>query len=450
MKTINYVLLLIGMVGFTTCSPKNTDVEPVEKAPVKIWDKTFGGNENDSGESIIQTTDGGFLIIGYSFSDISGDKTEKNRGSADFWVIKINSQGNKIWDKTFGGNSFEIVTSCTATSDGGFAIVGPSSSNISNEKTEKARGYQDYWVIKFDNNGKKIWDKTLGGDIESTNIPSSIISTLDGGLIIGGTSNSKSANEKTENSVYDDLWIVKLDSKGQKIWDKTFGDKNQIEHFISITSTNDEGFIFAGFFNSSPTNTEYKISKINNQGQKLWDKKFTTNRIIGQSPTEKLPIIIYPDGSFILVGNSKIGILGDKTEVNRGKEDIWMIRVNSLGEKIWDKTLGGIENEFPFDVINTSDGGFIISGISYSGISGDKTETSKGEWDYWIVKVNENGQKVWDKTLGGNDLDWSHSIISTSDGGLMVAGVSFSNTSGDKTDVSKGSSDYWLVKLGFQ
>ena len=112
--------------------------------------------------------------------------------------------------------------------------------------------------------------------------------------------------------------------------------------------------------------------------------------------------------------------------------------------KEWDKTLGGSGSDYAYSVIQTSDGGYLVVGYSLSSQSGDKTEDSRGDADYWVVKISTNGVKEWDKTFGGSSYDNAFSVIETSDGGYLVAGKSESPNSGDKTDDSRGGADYWL------
>jgi hypothetical protein len=452
MKTINYVLLLIGMIGFTTCSPKTVDIEPVEKAPVKIWDRTFGGNDISQTSSIIPTSDGNFIISGTSNSGISGDKTEANKGDGDFWVIKINSSGKKIWDKTFGGNTSDFARSIISTNDGGFLIAGTSISGKSGDKTEINKGGNDFWIIKINSNGEKVWDKTYGGNKDDDVFTA--INTLDGGFIISGKSDSDISNDKNEsNRGKTDIWIIKINSMGQKVWDKTLGGDNY-DGSTCITSTLDGGFVLTGYSlsgisgdktESNKGSNDYWVIKINSDGKKVWDRTFGGNNYDVSST-----IISNNDGSLIICGLSNSDISQDKTEKNRGGYDYWVVKIDSEGKKIWDKTFGGSNSDEGQSILSTTDGGYIIYGSSSSNVSDEKSQNSNGDFDYWIIKINKSGLKIWDKTLGGNKRDFISSIIQVFDGSFIVAGFSYSEISGDKTEKNKGQIDYWLVKLGFQ
>lgn len=156
MKQIYGVILLLGLTAFSIFSSAQT-------APIQQWDKTFGGNLSDYLYCIRQTTDGGFILGGYSISDSGGDKTEDSRGSYDYWVLKIDANGIKQWDKTFGGNNIDILQSLQQTTDGGYILGGYSSSDSSGDKSEDSKGSDDFWIVKIDANGIKEWDKTFGG-----------------------------------------------------------------------------------------------------------------------------------------------------------------------------------------------------------------------------------------------------------------------------------------------
>lgn len=157
--------------------------------------------------------DGGFLLGGQSFSNASRDKSDNNRGDWDFWVVKINSNGQKQWDKTYGGLDNDVMSTLVLTSDGGFLLGGSSNSSLFGEKSEGSRGDWDYWVIKISPDGQKQWDKTFGG--VGRDIMDRMIQTFDGGVLLGGYSNSYESGEKSENSRGNSyFWAVKINSSG--------------------------------------------------------------------------------------------------------------------------------------------------------------------------------------------------------------------------------------------
>ncbi|PSR52709.1 hypothetical protein AHMF7605_03795 [Adhaeribacter arboris] len=531
----------------------------------KLWDKSYGGTHQDKLAAIVATPDGGYLLGGTSESGISGDKTEAVRGDADYWVVKIDADGNKQWDKTFGGAKEDIFTALIATPDGGYLLGGTSESGISGDKTEAIRGGLDYWVVKLDGTGKKLWDKTFGG-IGVDNLAALAVGA-NGDYLLGGSSVSGYSGDKTQaKRALNDFWVVRINATGTKVWDRAYGGIkgtytdpwcttgcNVTTYGESVLSglitTPDGGFLLGGTSTAEPgaeksednlsdkyTNLrKYWVVKINDQGKKEWDKTYvggltestlkfvdSTYTIYGGSANLR-SLISAPDGGFLLAGDSDYGKGADKSEDVRVKDyefvDYWAVKIDAQGVKKWDKTLGGFNYDFlaaavtsstggyllggssesgiggdksealrdstninfefwptdywvveikdetslnnsawdrryggsGYDVltsfIKTADGGYLSAGYSPSGISGDKTQASRGKNDYWMVKSDKNGKKIWDKRYGGGGDDYLNRVIQTQDGGYLLAGSSLSGISGDKSQASRGDRDYWIVKI---
>ncbi|MET3129444.1 hypothetical protein ABID42_004568 [Arcicella rosea] len=446
------VLCTIGSCKSDSSLVTTITVTPKPNAPVissnvtctnsvtKQWDKTLKGNGSENIRVMLNLPDGGYIIGGENYSDITS--------SLDYWLVKTDAKGNKVWEKTFGGTKDENLASMLATADGGYVLLGISNSDISADKSEASRGTNDYWVIKVNANGTKVWDKTFGGNAQDT--PKSIVATSDGGFILGGQSLSGLSGDKTEASkgTYD-FWIVKINANGSKVWDKTFGGDNE-EYLSKILITADGGYLLGGHSssgisgNKSETSkgaSDYWIVKINANGSKVWDKAFGGNSVeyLGDISTTS-------DGGFLLVGDSYSGLSGDKTQSLKGDTDYWAVKINANGLKIWDKAFGGNSSEYFKAIANTNDGGFILAGYSFSGISGDKSEASNGNSDYWAIRIDANGVKVWDKAFGGNSHDMLSNIITSNDGGFLLGGTSLSGLSGDKTDVGTQYQYCWIVK----
>jgi len=333
-------------------------------------------------------------MAGSSSSGISGDKREAGYGIYNYWIVKIDNDGTKQWDATFGGNGYDELSAVVQTSDGGYLLTGYSNSSISGDKSEVSKGNDDYWIVKIDEYGTKQWDRTLGG--AGDEYFRSSISSSDGGCLLTGFSDSGISGDKSEASKGGfDYWIVKIDNDGVKQWDKIFGG--------------------AGYDDATSVVQTY-------------------------------------DGAYLLTGFSDSGISGDKSEASKGSFDYWIVKINSIGNKQWDKTYGGSGREGLPSIISSTNGGYLVSGVSNSNISGDKSEASKGSDDYWVVKIDNNGAKRWDKTFGGAGSDGPSSnglgsIMQTDEGGYFLASSSDSEISGDKTGASKGYSDYWVIKL---
>jgi hypothetical protein len=424
-----------------------------------VMDKTIGGAGMEYMGSGIATSDGGYLLAGNSTSNASADKSENGRGFGDFWIVKVDEEYHKLWDRTFGGDYVEELRSVIPASDGGYLLGGSSGSTLSGDKSENNRGEYDFWVVKIDEQGNKVWDKSFGGT--GLDLLFEIISLPDGGYLLAGSSESNASGDKSQNGFGErDYWIVKIDNQGNKIWDKTFGGTGSDE-IKAITATADGHWLLGGASNSnisgdksenSRGSTDYWLVKIDDQGNKKWDKT------IGGSDSDNLDaaIMLTSDGGYLLFGGSISNASGDKSDNGNGSWDYWVVKTDGAGNKLWDKSLGGNGIDGVTSVITTPDGGYLLGGFSNSDVSGDKSENGYDYGEYWVIKIDATGNKAWDKTIGGTGNDNLSSIIPALDGDYVLAGGSDSNISGDKTENSKGGcdengrfcyADYWLVEL---
>lgn len=438
------ILLFILLITFYTTNLY------AQNPLVKQWDKRFGGTDNDYLTSLQQTYDGGYILGGYTESGIGGDKTQPSWGGPDYWVVKIDSLGNKQWDKRFGGIDFEILSSLQQTKDGGYILGGYSFSGINGDKTQSSWGAFDYWIVKVDSLGTKQWDKRFGGIDDDRN--NTLKQTIDGGYILGGYSSSGISGDKTQPAWGGaDYWIVKIDSLGVKQWDKRFGGTSD-DFLFSLQQTTDGGYILGGFSTSSlngnktqPSwgNEDYWIVKIDSVGTQQWDKRFG-----GTSNDFLYSLQQTTDGGYILEGYSYSGISGDKTQPAWGGGDYWIVKINSFGIFQWDKRYGGTGYEEGSGYISqTTNGGYLLSGDSYSPMSGDKTENNLGFEQAWVVKTDSLGNQLWDKTVFTNGHDEFGLAIQTKDGCYAMANSTNGGIGGYKTQASQGVSDYWIIKF---
>lgn len=420
-------------------------------APTKVWDKRFGGSEIEGISALVSTPDKGYLLAGTSKSGISGDKTEPSRGYNDYWVVKIDSNGTKVWDKRYGGDVVDELYAILPLADG-YLLGGHSYSDISGDMTAPSKGSQDFWIVKIDFSGNKIWDKrygSAGGDTFDN-----MIATRDGGYLLGGRSNSYPSGDKTEpdkglNSS-GDFWLIKIDANGNKVWDRTLGG-DDTDYLASIILNNDGSFVLGGWSFSgiyadktepSRGSYDYWLVKIDANGNKLWDKTF------GGNNWDRLNhVVATHDGGYLMGGYSASGISGDKTQARYGEFDFWIVKTDANGNKIWDKTFGGNKGDYLEKIFLVEDGGYLLAGNSYTGISGDKTESSRGDLDSWVVKIDANGNKLWDKTFGGSDTDNLSTIMGMHDGSYLMGGSTRSNVGGDVSESPRGDYDMWLVKM---
>jgi hypothetical protein len=421
------------------------------------WQRTIGGTGSDNARKVIQTSDGGYLIGGDSGSNVFADKTEPNIGGSDYWLVKLNSAGETLWDKTIGGTSTEYLRCMVATHDGGYLLGGWSSSGIGGHKTEVSRGGFDYWIVKTDANGIVLWDKTIGGNLDDMIWAMDI--TPDGGFILTGWSYSDASGEKSEPSMGGaDVWIVRLDSTGNILWDKTIGG-DVLDAFYDIVALDDVNFIGGGesASNSSAYKSEDNILRsdglrsddfwvvdFNAPGDVNWDKT------IGGTYHEQINSII-PDienNAIVLAGYSSSSPSAYKTTPHYGNDDYWVVKWNYTDSVIeWQVGFGGDQEDDLRKIIRTFENNYLLCGFSRSNITGNKTTPLYGYEDYWLIKTDNIGNEIWQLTLGGDLTDQLYDCIQTSDGGYLVIGYSGSGISGVKTDPGYAGGDYWIIKL---
>ena len=432
-RSIYYEKLLYTFITFLFCiyhpSPR-----PKHSLATDYW-----GSGSDKLWSIIQTNDGGYLVAGDSDSNISGEKSENSRGGYDYWVVRLDSNGTIIWQKTLGGSADERLWSVQQTTDGGFILGGYSDSDISGDKSENSQGGSDYWIIKLNSSGNLLWQNTIGGNANDRVLK--IVETDDGGYLVGGDSASNISGDRTvPRAGFRDIWLVKLDASGNILWQRSHGYNNT--SITGLSKTNDGGFIISGtLFNVTATHDAFWVLKINGQGFHVW------NKIIQGDKADWFPKISpTSDGGYIMAGASDSDAFGDKSENSQGSFDYWVIKLDENGNVVWENTIGGSEPEQPDTIIQCADEGYFVSGYSSSNISGDKTENAKGSVDYWFLKLNSVGIIEWQNTIGGEGADNRARALQDIDENYVIGGHSSSNISGDKTENSRGEYDFWIVK----
>jgi len=422
------------------------------QAPAIEWQNTIGGTGYDFLISIDQTSDGGYIMGGYSDSNIGGDKSENNIGGDDYWIVKLNAAGNIEWENTVGGGNFDRFYSVEETPDGGYILGGQSLSGGGvGDKSESNMGGYDYWVVKLNSDGSVAWDNAYGG-IGNDQLYNAQ-PTSDGGYILAGSSDTGLGGDKTDNKIGNtDFWIIKLDAAGNILWQNAVGGL-MFDIAYSAYETADGDYIVAGTSTSGISGdktqanygfVDYWVVKLDASGVVVWDKTFG-----GTSSEYLYSAIPTLDGGSILVGMADGGITGNKTEATNGLFDYWIIKLDALGNISWQNSIGGSGQDYVFvnPVAQTVDNGYIVAGYSQSVISGDKTEANTGSWDYWILKLTSTGSITWQTVLGGLGGDYVHAINTTADGGYIVGGFSYSGITGEKTEANIGDADYWVMKL---
>ncbi len=411
-----------------------------------MWQNTIGGSSDDFLMSMAGTSDGGVICGGYSNSNSSGEKTENNQGGIDYWVVKLDSNGMLQWQQTAGGLLTDYLVSIAPTPDNGYICGGSSNSPVSGDKTEDSLGLADFWIIKLDSAGNIQWQKTIGGSANDR--LSSVCPAPDGGYICGGSSNSGISGNKTEvNYGLDDYWVVKLDSAGNIQWQKTFGGTSYDN--LKTVAPSDGGYICAGSSRSAVSGNksegcwgsfDYWILKLDAWGNIQYQN------VIGGSDTDELNSIkATSDGGYICGGSSFSGISGDKTTPVFGISDYWVVKINAAGTVQWQNSFGGKLTEELQEVIPVAQGGYLCGGWSNSNISGNKTENSNGEFDYWVVRLDQAGNIMWQNTIRGTNYDYLSSVFQDKNGDFVCGGSSVSDYSDDKKENCAGGMDYWIV-----
>ncbi|MFI5172879.1 MAG: T9SS type A sorting domain-containing protein [Chitinophagales bacterium] len=434
------------------------------QAPEIEWQNTIGGYNTDNETKIISTTDGGFMVIGSSYSKYSGDKTEINisggTNSSDIWIIKLDINGNIEWQNTIGGTKWDNGKDIIQTLDGGYLIGAESSSGISGDKTEGhysggSFGY-DLWIIKIDASGNIEWQNNIGG--MNDDFMRAVCQNPDGTYIIGSYSLSGSGGDKTvgNNDAIagsGDIWLLKLNATGSIIWQRDIGG-DMGDYVDEIKMPAGGGYILGG---ASASNTGFDKSEDSYGGYDVWIIKTDNDGFVdwdvayGGNLDEHIGSIeLTADGGYLVGAYSASGISGNKTESTNGGSDYWILDLDAAGNINWQKDIGGAANDMMHDIVQLTDETIICGGLSYSGISGDKTEPVSGLIDIWLCGLDISGNLLWENTVGGSSDDLATSINECPDGNFIVAGSSSSDISGDKTEMqwsNTNAHDYWIIKF---
>lgn len=415
-------------------------------APCMTWDARFGGSGNDNFRSVIRTADGGYLASGYSSSAAGGDKSQSAQGGSDYWVVKLNAAGTKEWDKRFGSGSNDYLTAMMATADGNYLLGGYTAGGIGGDKTEGTQGLSDYWIVKINASGTKLWDKRFGGSGEDQ--LSALALAPDGGYVLVGNSASGISGDRSQDSRgLLDHWMLKVDANGAKLWDKRFGGAadDRVNDVLALS----DGYLLAGpsasgqegdRTQSSQGGDDLWMVKTDLNGTKLWDKRYGGTAADGADAT-----LATADASIYVACSSGSGIGGDRTEASRGGDDYWVLRCTNDGSKVWDRRFGTSAADNTKRVRGTANG-VLITGCSYGGVDGDRTEASRGGRDIWLVRVYGNGSLAMDKRFGSALDEDDGDLVLTPDNGYLVAARSWGTFGGDRSWLTRGGTDYWLIK----
>jgi hypothetical protein len=398
------------------------------QAPPIEWQKCYGGGGGQICYCIKPTTDGGSISCGTSrFGNVSGDISIVY-GDNDAWIVKLDALGTIMWEKSIGGKS---AYSVQQTADGGYIISGDRDTLVNSISNH------DCWIAKLNGGGSIEWEKTYGGT--AGDYAYSIAQTTDGGYIIAGQTLSSDGDISNYHGT-GDCWIIKLDSEGNLVWQKALGGSLQ-DVAYDAKQTTDGGFIVSGSTSSIDGNVinplHYSgawLIKLDANGSIVWQKVYGSGSGYSICQTS--------DGGYAFTSNpfgNTNGVIG-----SHGLEDFWIVKLDAVGNLVWQKAVGGSFDERPRSIIQSADGGIVVAGRT-SSINGDIVG-NHGGLDFWIVKLSLSGDLQWAKALGGIGQDEGYSIYQTQDLGYIVAGTSTSNNSGD-VGSNHGGNDFWIIKL---
>ena len=388
---LNCAVFMI-LTSLISCE-KEESITPEFEPHSLVWSQIFGGSDYDIAESVQQTTDGGYILAGWTSSYGAGNR--------DAWLIKTDATGTEQWNQTFGGSNNDAAKSVQQTTDGGYILAGWTESY--------GTGNGDAWLIKTDATGTEQWNQAFGGS--DYDMVKSVQQTTDGGYILAGYTESYGAGNG-------DAWLIKTDAAGVEQWSQTFGgsDKDRVH---SVQQTTDGGYILTGYTCSyGAGDKDAWLIKTDATGIEQWSQTF------GSSNWDEVRSVQQTtDGGYILAGFT--------SSYQAGYVDAWLIKTDVAGTEQWSKTFGGSNVDAVESVQQTTDGGYILAGCTWS--YGVGTENA------WLIKTDVAGTEQWSKTLGDFEYNWVGSIQQTTNGNYILAGYTES--------YEANGSDAWLVKI---
>ena len=422
------------------------------------WQMALGGSRIDIGQSIQTTADGGYILVGNTNSS-DGNISGYHEGTfgcyetcfsqivcdyfPDGLIVKLNSSGAIEWQKAVGGSGADNLLSVQPTADGGYIASGLTYSNDGDVSGYHGGNEADAWVVKFNSIGTIEWQKVLGGST-GCDFANAVLPTPEGGYIIVGHTDSHDGDLISTQGERD-VWVVKLNNTGTIEWQSLLGGSAN-DYAYSLLATTDGGYVAAGYSYSNDGDvsgnhgdSDAWVVKFNNSGTIQWQKSLG-----GSKEDIARSIQLTKDGGYIVAGSTKSND-GDVSGFHSlsNDADAWIVKLNSGGDIQWQKTMGGSNEDIARSIQPTPDGGYIFTGSAISN-NGD-VYGNHGIQDVWIVKLDSTGSIQWQKSMGGNNVDFANAIQVSTDGSYIVAG----QTSSYNDDVTghHGSTDVWVVKL---
>ena len=338
-----------------------------------LWSHTYGGSNDDNITDVQQTNDGGYILIGYAKSF--------GAGLYDFWLVKTDANGDSLWSRTFGGSNNDIGNVVQQTPDGGYFLAGRSDSY--------GAGSGDFWLIRTDANGDSLWSRTYGGSEFESALTGQL--TSDGGFIMAGYTRSF-------GSGMEDFWVVKTNADGDSLWSRSLGG-NRHELCCRIQQAADDSYLLTGYTESYGAGSlDGWLVRVSAAGDSLWSHTYGTSQFESCNGS-----LITSDNGYILVGSQG---------PHKDNCDFWVVKTDSNGDILWSRTYGGGYGECANSVLPTSDDGYFIGGWTCSYGAGSR--------DSWLLRINSSGDSLWNRTFGGSLNEWGANIRPTNDPGFIV------------------------------
>lgn len=411
----------------------------------------WGTTSSIGSGNVCFSSDGSYLLFTNTYSGVSGDKTTSSFGGDDLWVSKFNVQNQNVWQKNFGGSQEDANSIIKKTPSGNFIVGTTSNSPISGNKTVDTKGGNDFWIVKMDAEGEITWQKSFG--TTGTEIISDVLIISEDSTLLIGVSNFQGINgDKTQTGFGGlDLWLVLIDGQGNKLWDKTIGGVSSEIHPKAILNALNQKIILACESNSGigglKTDANFGeddvwIITLNFSGTLL------NQKTVGGLGSEYLYDLIHDSNGDIdaLIGTDS-EISGNKTLPSFGSSDVWIVKLNQQLDILKEAVFGGESGDTPISLKLLNNNDLLISVSSSSGVTGNRTESPKGIADCWFIAIdNSTFASKWQKSVGGSLIDSPIQLLETSNSYKIVS-FSNSNISIDKTVSTWGDFNFWVFEL---
>lgn len=363
------------------------------QAQDQIWSVNYGGAYNEDAYAGAVASGGGYAVLGNVF--LNGN------GGYNFYLLRLNSVGDTVWSRNYGGDSTDYGYDIKRLSDGGYIMVGSTRSF--------GNGNKDLYAVRTDSLGGVVWTRTVGGTGDDN--ARGVTLAPDGGFVICGTTDSYGAG-------YTDMYIVKLDASGNVSWTKTFGGTAG-DVGAGIIMTPDNGFLAIGSTGSFGSGySSIYVVRINSAGDSLWARTYGGTRAdFGHGLTNAV------DGGYVLVGRT--------ASFGAGFYDAYIVKIDTDGNFVWDNTFGSTSDDYAYSVTTAMDGTYMLSGF---------TEVSPSrKYDAYVIKVDPGGSRIWERTYGGSQADYGNTVFQEQGRDYLLIGSTYSFT--------YGGSDIYITKI---